>query len=599
MCMAAAVLASLAVGAPAGCRSRSDAPLPAVPVVTEDLIREVRVALNYLPPVDAESFREFLPRARAAMLLADSSDVRAAARRIPEDPVLFFGGPPRGFFPVLFAEWAMRRSRQNRVALVSTLVKMRTDGLHEDPARPGARRRKDGKPYPPDPRRFVAQLRAQALSLGLRFDVTDDSILEVGQILRNKAAPKLALSTVLLARGDTPPLTTDAGWNREPFAGEIENGRVFGRGAFLAKGPLVAALYAVDALVDSGVPVARPPLLLVDMTAENASPRLRQALRVKRKEGQPAVDQKALARFFDARGRPARVFTTDGHFHAGGRTAGQTRLRLTSAASTFAPGTEDRYRLVVANAEAAPHVLPGEANAMWLIPDNRLEASGTKVPEALTRLFPSHRFERQGRAVELSLGLSPGAAYAVNGPLGATAELAQTLVTLDDNGMLAAEGCAKLLVDVQREALRREEAGPIRMGSLSIDDDGRCSLEVTVHFQAEDTRKAVVQALKKFTGISVNILETRAPFQSSPAKTVLRTSAEALSAYGAPAAKQGLWNGSGTRDTLLRHTNKGIGLGPLPDLESPRADVPDESLDVDTLDALVAIYAYALARSGQ
>lgn len=582
-----------------GCRSSSNAPLPAIPDVTEGLIREVRVALNYLPPVEAESFREFLPRARAAMLLADSADVRAAARRIPEDPVLFFGGPPRAFFPVLFAEWAMRRGRQNRVALLSSLVKMRTDGLHDDPTRAGARRRKDGKPYPPDPRRFVAQLRAQALSLGLRFKVTDDSILEVGQILRNQAAPKLALSTVLLARGDTPPLTSDAGWERAPFSGEIENGSVHGRGAFLAKGPLVAALYAVDALVDSGVPVARPPLLLVDMTAENSSPRLRQALRVKPKEGQPPSDQDALARFFEARGRPARVFATDSHLHSNGKAAGWFRLRLTSAISPFGPGTEDRYRLVVVDAEAAPHVLPGEASAMFLIPDSRLQSSGNEVPQALHRLFPSLAFVRQGRAVRLELKQAPGAAYALNGPRGATEALATTLSTLQGNGMLASEGCAKLLVDLHQQAQKLEAATPVRMGHLSIDDDGRCSVDVTVYFESEVHKESPLETLRALGTGDAEILDSRPPTATKANKVLRATSDEALAAYAAAISKNTLWNGQGTRDTLLRQTAKGIGLGPFADLETPRADVPGEFMDLDTLDALVAIYAYALASAGQ
>ncbi|MGF1472978.1 MAG: ArgE/DapE family deacylase [Rubrobacteraceae bacterium] len=44
------------------------------------------------------------------------------------------------------------------------------------------------------------------------------------------------------------------GWSHEPFGGDLENGRVYGRGATDMKGGLVAQIFAVEALRQAGVP---------------------------------------------------------------------------------------------------------------------------------------------------------------------------------------------------------------------------------------------------------------------------------------------------------------------------------------------------------
>jgi succinyl-diaminopimelate desuccinylase len=47
------------------------------------------------------------------------------------------------------------------------------------------------------------------------------------------------------------------GWSFDPFGGEIEGGRIYGRGAVDDKGPLIAAFYACMALKESGIPLSK------------------------------------------------------------------------------------------------------------------------------------------------------------------------------------------------------------------------------------------------------------------------------------------------------------------------------------------------------
>ncbi|HTX48950.1 MAG TPA: acetylornithine deacetylase/succinyl-diaminopimelate desuccinylase family protein [Caulobacteraceae bacterium] len=59
------------------------------------------------------------------------------------------------------------------------------------------------------------------------------------------------------------------GWTRGPFDAEVESGRVYGRGACDMKGGLAAAIVAVEALIDSGVPL--PGALEISGTGDEES----------------------------------------------------------------------------------------------------------------------------------------------------------------------------------------------------------------------------------------------------------------------------------------------------------------------------------------
>ncbi|MBQ3575533.1 MAG: dipeptidase PepV [Clostridia bacterium] len=57
----------------------------------------------------------------------------------------------------------------------------------------------------------------------------------------------------MLAHLDIVPV--GEGWTHDPFAGEIEDGKLFGRGAIDDKGPALVALHAMRAVRDAGIPL--------------------------------------------------------------------------------------------------------------------------------------------------------------------------------------------------------------------------------------------------------------------------------------------------------------------------------------------------------
>ena len=53
------------------------------------------------------------------------------------------------------------------------------------------------------------------------------------------------------------------GWSRDPYGGEIEDGRIYGRGTLDDKGPVISCLFAMKSLKDAGfVPKSTIRLIL-------------------------------------------------------------------------------------------------------------------------------------------------------------------------------------------------------------------------------------------------------------------------------------------------------------------------------------------------
>lgn len=61
------------------------------------------------------------------------------------------------------------------------------------------------------------------------------------------------------------------GWTFDPFGGAIQDGKIFGRGSMDDKGPTMAALYALAALRDSGLPLKRRIRILFGTNEETGS----------------------------------------------------------------------------------------------------------------------------------------------------------------------------------------------------------------------------------------------------------------------------------------------------------------------------------------
>ncbi|MDO5544675.1 MAG: dipeptidase PepV [Eubacteriales bacterium] len=119
-----------------------------------------------------------------------------------------------------------------------------------------------GMPYGSEVRRSLDHLLAAAEALGF-LTVNMDG--QLGWCEYGTGEEMVAV----LGHLDVVPAGDD--WSFDPWGGEIKDGRIFGRGTMDDKGPSVAALFALAALRDSGLPIRRRIRVLWGCNEESGS----------------------------------------------------------------------------------------------------------------------------------------------------------------------------------------------------------------------------------------------------------------------------------------------------------------------------------------
>lgn len=144
---------------------------------------------------------------------------------------------------------------QNREAMVKTLQEAVRIKSVQEGALPG-------KPFGPGPAQCLAYMLEEAEKMGFRTQNVDNYMgwCEYGE------GPEMV---AVLGHLDVVP--EGDGWTRDPYGGEADGENVYGRGTMDDKGPTVAALYALKALKDSGVPLKRRIRILFGTNEETGS----------------------------------------------------------------------------------------------------------------------------------------------------------------------------------------------------------------------------------------------------------------------------------------------------------------------------------------
>lgn len=85
----------------------------------------------------------------------------------------------------------------------------------------------------------------------------------VGEVVYGEGKDEFAV----LAHLDVVP--AGSGWNKDPFGGIVEDGRIWGRGTVDDKGPAVCCLYALKSMKDKGIVPAKKIKLIVGCNEED------------------------------------------------------------------------------------------------------------------------------------------------------------------------------------------------------------------------------------------------------------------------------------------------------------------------------------------
>ena len=197
----------------------------------------------------------------------------------------------------------------------------------------------------------------------------------------------------MLAHLDVVPLGD--GWTHHPLGGEIENGRLYGRGTTDDKGPALCALYAMRAVKEAGIPLKDGVRLILGCDEETGMSDMRHyASKVK---------------------MPDYGFSPDAEFPVINIEKGGVNMRLSKVT-----GGENGAKLPIHRLYAGerPNVVPAEANAVVGLDSISLDALNAelaRIEKRHERFCLSATDAGDGRAKITAVGVNAHAAMPEGG----------------------------------------------------------------------------------------------------------------------------------------------------------------------------------------
>ena len=356
------------------------------------------------------------------------------------------------------------------------------------------------------------------------------------------------------------------GWTKPPFDALIENGRIYGRGTNDDKGPALAALFAMKAIRDAGIPLRKGIRLILGCDEESG--------------------WEDMA-YYGAHERiPDVGFSPDASFPLINTEKGMLELELR------APAAQTGLRILETATGDRVNVIPGECRA--LVEGGADTAEKVKAYAEKTGL--PYTAEVTDRGVLITAAGIPGhSAY----PEGRRNAIGMMLVLLKE---LGAEGPVATLA----EAVGMESDGTglgcacrddvsegltCNMGILRLENGrwfGTLDMRCPVSADFEKLREAAIAHLP---GFEIKA-ETKAPHHVSADSELVRS---LLAAYEEETGLEGkpMSTGGGTYAKVLK---QGVAFGALFPDEEDLAHQADEYEDIDRLMLAMKIYANALIR---
>jgi len=415
-----------------------------------------------------------------------------------------------------------------------------------------------GAPFGRDVRKMLDRAMADAKSLNFAVRDFDGYACD---ITLGEAEERIAV----LGHLDVVPVGD--GWTKPPFDAVIENGRMYGRGTNDDKGPSLAALFAMRAVRDAGIPLKKSIRMILGCDEES---------------GWEDME------YYGTHERiPDVGFSPDANFPLINTEKGMLVLEVRAPASrtglkVLEMATGDRI-----------NVIPGECHALVeggeeLVRRTEEYARKTGLPYSAeitakgvllsAEGIPGHSAYPEGRRNAIGMMLLLLRELGAEGPV---ATLAQAVGMESDGKSL---GCA--CRDEVSEGLT------CNMGILRLENgawfgtlDMRCPV-------AADQEKLKAEAVAHLTGLNVTV-QTQKPPHHVPADSELVTAL--LAAYEEETGLEGkpLSTGGGTYAKVLK---QGVAFGALFPDEEDLAHQADEYEDIDRLMLAMKIYANALIR---
>jgi predicted dipeptidase len=210
-----------------------------------ELLREARAGA----PGPREVFVRFVDLVAGELVKSGDREGAARIRSGIMDP--FLQNFPRTEFAWITHTFAREFYRDSVIAHTAALIRFKTFATNV-PNRDN-----------PEFEEQKEYLRDLALRLGLQFK-------DVGGYVYEIWTGEGAGSFGIVCHGDVQPVDAQE-WTVDPWAGVVSGGKLWGRGSVTSKGPIIAVMYGMKAMLDSGLPIRKKLVLLVGTDEESAN----------------------------------------------------------------------------------------------------------------------------------------------------------------------------------------------------------------------------------------------------------------------------------------------------------------------------------------
>ena len=417
-----------------------------------------------------------------------------------------------------------------------------------------------GTPFGPDVRRMLDKAMADADQMGFKTESFDGYI---GHADLSEGDDEEALA--ILAHLDVVPVGD--GWKLEPFGAEIKDGRIYGRGSSDDKGPAVAAMYAMRAVQQAGIPLKRKVRLILGCDEES---------------NWTDIDHyKKVAHM------PRMGFSPDASYPVINIEKGMCGLGLTADVA------KEGLEIISFNVGERPNVVPGQAVATI--------KGGIELAEKAGHISRKYGWPVSAEAKD---GVVTLTATGINGhaamPESARNAIGQMLITLRD---LGAEGAIKTLADAvgteyDGESLGIKVAdkisGPLtcNMGIIRVDAE-RVYARLDIRFPLLVNPDMLTHVIRQhLPGFTVDGARAKTPHYVPENSELVQ---ELLNAYHEVSGleKKAIAIGGGTYARSLR---EGVAFGASFPGDEDVAHQADEYVSIDSLVKSMKIIAYAIVK---
>ena len=417
----------------------------------------------------------------------------------------------------------------------------------------------DGAPFGREVRRMLDMAMVDAETMGFMTHVYDGYACDI--TLGDEAQEMVAV----LAHLDVVP--AGDGWAVDPFAAVRDGDRIYGRGTSDDKGPALAALLAMKAIKEAGIPLKRSIRMILGCDEESG--------------------WEDMAYYCDHAKMPEIGFSPDASFPCINTEKGMLHLLL------HAPVSPEGLQVLSLHTGERMNVIPGESIAVV--------AGGQEIADAVASFAQEtgwdYRAEVVPEGVRITATGIPGhSAY----PEGRRNAIGMMLVLLR---RLGAQGAWRTLADsygMEHDgaslgiACEDAVSGPLtcNMGILHLDAGIiTCTLDCRCPITA-DLEGLKVTALSHLPGFTAELAETKAPHHVPEDSELVSC---LLAAYREETGREAHAEatGGGTYAKVLRH---GVAFGASFPEDEDLAHQAGEYLSISKMLLAAKVYANALLR---